>query len=114
MFKRGKSYFIVALVLALLFSGLIQKEMINKIRPELMQENAQSKMFQSAEELVRTRYDYTENNHNCICTTLKFASIGNTVGRQMKPVWDEVKNTVEDKITGFLVRAMNPVNQELL
>ena len=111
MFKRRIPYFIVSLVLALLLSGLIQKEKINKIIPELMQENAQSETFHSAAELVRTRYNYTENNHNSIIILLESTSIGHTVCKRMESVSVEVINN--DEMNVVFVPAMNPDNQKL-
>lgn len=111
MFKRRIPYYIVSLVLALLLPGLIQKEKINKIVPELMQKNAQCETFQTAAKLVCTRYEYTENNHKSIFTLLQFGSIGCTVCKQMEPVLEEVINA--DKLNVVFVPAMTPENQKL-
>src|SRR5690606_15281934 len=92
---------------------LIQKENNNKISPGLMQENAQSETFHSAAELVRTRYNFTENNHNFIFALLKFTSTGLTVCKQIEPVLEEVENSIADKMNVVFLHAMNPENQKL-
>lgn len=113
MFKRRIPYYIVSLVLALLLSGLIQKENINKISPGLMQENAQSETFHSAAKLVCMRYNFTKNNHNFIFRRLQFDSTGFAVCKQMEPVLYEVENSVVKKIKVVFMLAMNPENQKL-
>ena len=105
MFKKRISYSIVSLVLALLFSGLIQKEKINKIVPELMLENAHSETFHSAAELVRTRYNYTENNYNYFTTLLEFGSTECTVCIQMELVLEEVEDSIVDKMDVVLCQS---------
>lgn len=114
MVKKISSVVFIFLLFLLLVFGYVQKDKLNGFIAKNMTKELAPGKFQSAEEFVKSKFNYVQNGEDYEFTLLEFGSTGCTICKQMEAVLDEIKKSKSNKIKVVFLHTMNPENQDLI
>lgn len=113
MAKKIFIWILFGLLAVLLISAFFVKDILNDFVSEKMKTMVDTETSISAEELINSKYNYSNNGLNYEFTLLEFGANGCTVCKKMEGELEKVKNSTSDINVVFL-NTMFPENQKMV